>query len=115
MSTFESVHGSLTPQQAAERLSHGEIELVDVRESDEWQAGHAPGARHIPLAELPAFVADLPRERPIAFICRSGRRSKVATELAARQGVDALDVDGGLVAWQRARLDLASDDAQGVA
>jgi len=108
------VHVSLTPQQAAERLARGEIELVDVREADEWQDGHAPGARHIPLAELASRLADVPRECPIAFLCRSGGRSEVATELARRHGIEALDVDGGLLAWQRAGLDLTGD-AKGTA
>ena len=109
MSTSTSVHHLLTPQEAAERLARGEIDLVDVRDADEWQTGHAPGARHIPLAELASRLADVPRERPIAFVCRSGGRSEVATELARRQGVEALNVDGGLLAWQRAGLDLTND------
>lgn len=109
MSTSTSVHRSLTPQQVAERVARGEIDLVDVREVDEWQAGHAPGSRHIPLAELPARLAHLPRRRPVAFVCRSGGRSSVATELAARQGIAAHNVEGGLIAWQRAGLDLTND------
>ena len=110
-----SADGSLTPQAAADRLAREEIELVDVREPDEWQAGHARGARHIPLGQLPASLAELPPDRPVAFVCRSGGRSKVATELAARQGVDAHNVDGGLKAWQRAGLELTNDDAKGSA
>ena len=113
MFTTTSVHGSLTPQQAAEGLARGAITLVDVRERDEWRAGHAPGARHIPLGELPARLAALPRERPIAFVCRSGGRSSVAVELAARNRVEALNVDGGLIAWQSAGLDLTNDDPSG--
>ena len=109
MATSPSIRRSLTARQAADRLARGEIELVDVRERDEWQAGHAPGARHIPLAELPARLADVPGRRPVAFVCRSGGRSSVATEVAAGHGVDALNVEGGLIAWQRAGLDLTND------
>ena len=103
------VHVSLTPHQAAVRLVRGEIELVDVREADEWQTGHAPGARQIPLAELASRLADVPRERPLAFVCRSGGRSELATELARRHGIEALNVDGGLLAWQHAGLELTND------
>lgn len=109
MFTSIPVQVSLTPHQAAERLARGEIDLVDMREADEWHAAHARGARHIPLAELASRLGDVPRERPIAFVCRSGGRGEVATELARRHGIEALNVDGGLLAWQRAGLDLTND------
>lgn len=110
MTRFACTPDSLTPKQAAERLERGEIDLVDVREPDEWQAGHAPGARHIPLAELPSRLKALGGERPVAFVCRSGNRSELATELARRQGIQGINVEGGLLAWQRAGLDLTDDD-----
>ena len=98
----------LSVTEAAERLRRGEIELIDVREPGEWRQGHARGARHIPLGELASRASDLPTDRPVAFVCASGNRSKVATEMAKRQGVDALNVEGGLAAWQRSRLPLTN-------
>ena len=111
MSTSSSA--SVTPKEAAERLSRGEIELVDVREPDEWRAGHAPGARHIPLADLPAHLDDLAGNGPVAFVCQAGGRSKAATDLAGGHGIQALNVDGGMLAWQDADLDVTRDDSHG--
>lgn len=105
-----SSHDTLTPQEAAERLARGELDLVDVREVDEWQAAHAPSARHIPLRDLPSQLPALRGTRPVAFVCRSGNRSELATDLARREGIDALNVDGGLLAWHRAGLELTNDD-----
>ncbi len=95
-----------------ERLESGEIELVDVREPAEWQEGHVPGARHIPLGELASRAAELPGGRPVGFMCASGNRSTVATGIAKQHGVDAFNVDGGLQAWHRAGLPLTTRDPQ---
>lgn len=84
--------------------------LLDVREDDEWQAGHAPGATHIPLAELPARVDELPAEGVVAIICRSGARSGQAVAWLARQGVDAVNVAGGMLAWDAAGRAVVSED-----
>lgn len=111
MSSSPPVHRSISPQQAAEQVSRGEIDLVDVRELDEWQAGRAPGAHHIALSELPSRLPALRGPQPVAFVCASGGRSQLATELAGRQGVHALNVDGGLLAWQRAGLELTAKRA----
>ncbi|WP_410562579.1 rhodanese-like domain-containing protein [Amycolatopsis sp. cmx-4-61] len=78
--------------------------LLDVREDDEWAAGHAPGAVHIPMGELPARVgelADLPDDQPIHVICRSGGRSARAAAWLNQSGWDAVNVAGGMGAWQR--------------
>lgn len=112
MKMFAKAPDALSPKQAADRLARGELQLVDVRERDEWATGHAHGARHIPLGELPSRLAALDRRRPAAFVCRSGGRSEVVTELARRQGIDALNVDGGLIAWERAGLPLTTDDGK---
>jgi rhodanese-related sulfurtransferase len=96
----------LTPHQAAERLERGDIEVIDVREPDEWRAGHAPGSRHLPLGELPGGLEGIGGERPVAFVCRSGGRSGRAAKLARARGVEAFNVKGGLMAWDRAGLPL---------
>ena len=79
--------------------------LVDVREPQEWRAGHARGARHIPLAQLPGRLAELPREAPVYLICASGNRSRKAAAFLQKNGFDRpVNVRGGTAAWQRAGL-----------
>ncbi|MER6982571.1 rhodanese-like domain-containing protein [Streptomyces carpinensis] len=78
--------------------------LLDVREQVEWEAGHAPGAVHVPLSRLAAGEAlpGVAQTRPLVVICRSGRRSQQAAELLAARGADAVDVKGGMQAWAAA-------------
>lgn len=79
--------------------------LVDVREPHEWRAGHARGARHIPLAQLPASLDQLPRDAPVYLICATGNRSRSAAALLKKSGFSRpLNVRGGTAAWQRAGL-----------
>jgi rhodanese-related sulfurtransferase len=73
--------------------------LLDVREDDEWAAGHAPGALHVPLGEVPARLAELPQDGPLYVVCRSGGRSARATAWLQQNGVEATNVDGGMSAW----------------
>ena len=97
---------SLTPDEAAAALRRGELQLVDVREPRELAEVRVEGARHIPLAQLPARLGELDRGRPVAFLCRSGSRSAIATRAAARAGLDAANVRGGIAAWTRAGVPL---------
>ena len=77
--------------------------LVDVREDDEWAAGHAPNAVHIPLAELPGRLGELPEiDDTIAVVCRSGGRSGRAVAWLSQQGFDVTNVEGGMRAWYSA-------------
>lgn len=73
--------------------------LIDVREPDEYAAGHAPGAELLPLGQLESRLRSLPKNREILFICRSGRRSGIATEMAGKAGLRAKNVRGGMIAW----------------
>ncbi len=96
---------SVDVTEAQRRLASREALLIDVREPDEWQEGHVAGARHIPLGDLPARLAEVPRDRPVLLLCRSGNRSGRATALLREQGYDqATNVAGGITAWQRAGL-----------
>lgn len=93
--------GRITPKQAHQRTSEGQAVLLDVRETPEWEAGHAPGALHLPLSPLTAG-ASLPavaQGKPVVAICRSGHRSQQAARLLAGRGVEATDVTGGMTAW----------------
>ncbi|MDQ3693292.1 MAG: rhodanese-like domain-containing protein [Chloroflexota bacterium] len=88
---------------AAEAYQTGSARFVDVREPEEWAAGHIPGALHIPLAELAARAAEIPRGEPIILVCRVGGRSHLATEYLRGLGYDrAVNFDGGMLAWEEA-------------
>jgi rhodanese-related sulfurtransferase len=78
--------------------------LLDVREPHEWQAGHAPRARHIPLSQLTRRAGELPQGRAVVTVCRSGARSARAATLLARDGWEASNLTGGMRAWARAGL-----------
>jgi rhodanese-related sulfurtransferase len=99
---FTKPYGQVSAQQAAALVDDGAL-LLDVREGHEWQAGHAPKARHIPLAQLPQRAGELPA-KPIVTVCRSGNRSGRAAAILARTGRDASNLAGGMHAWARAGL-----------
>ena len=88
-----------------------ELHLLDVRENDEWTAGHIDGAQHIPLRELADRLAELPKDRTIVAVCRSGVRSEAAVRGLRRLGYEAENLEGGVNAWDRAKLPLI--DAKG--
>jgi rhodanese-related sulfurtransferase len=73
--------------------------LLDVRESDEWVAGHAPGAQHLPMSELTGRIAELPDDDPLYVVCRSGGRSARVVAYLAGQGYPAVNVEGGMQSW----------------
>ncbi|WP_410505921.1 rhodanese-like domain-containing protein [Intrasporangium sp.] len=74
--------------------------VVDVREANEWAAGHAPNAIHIPLGELPSRLDELPdTDDTIAVVCRTGGRSARAVAWLTQQGFDVANLDGGMYAW----------------
>ncbi len=85
---------------AGATLVEGGALLLDVREPDEWAAGHAAAAVHIPMREVGARLDELPRGRRIVAVCRSGARSMaVATALRA-EGFDAVNLGGGMRSWE---------------
>jgi rhodanese-related sulfurtransferase len=86
---------------ARELIDSGSVQLVDVREQYEWDAGRIAGARHIELVSLPAEAGSLDRDRPVLFYCRVGSRSTMAAGAFRRAGYDAYSLDGGLVEWAR--------------
>jgi rhodanese-related sulfurtransferase len=78
--------------------------LLDVREPIEHRSGHVPDAVNLPLSQLAAGVGELEPGRRIAVICRSGNRSGMAVQHLRRLGYDAVNVAGGMAAWQSAGL-----------
>ena len=95
-----------TPVDAHDR-AEGHV-LVDVRESHEWAAGHAPDAVHLPLGELE--LGRLPAAERLLCICRSGARSSQAVEVLRNAGYDAVNVEGGMKAWHADGLPVVCDD-----
>jgi rhodanese-related sulfurtransferase len=89
-------------------LSAG-IVLLDVREPDEWEQGHAPGAVHIPMGDVPARVGDLNLDAELYVICRQGGRSARVVDYLNQIGFEAVNVDGGMVAWQMAGRPLVAE------
>jgi rhodanese-related sulfurtransferase len=73
--------------------------LLDVREADEWAAGHAPEATWIPMGELQSRIDDVPRDRTVVAICRSGARSLAVAGALRGAGIDAVNLAGGMRAW----------------
>ena len=85
--------------------------LIDVREQDEWDAGHAPDARLVPLSQLQERVGELPENTKLLIVCHSGMRSMRATAFLRAEGLDAVNVIGGMVAWSAAGGALSANAA----
>jgi rhodanese-related sulfurtransferase len=110
MGSFTDPEHELEPEQVRDKLERGEVELVDVREQYEWDAGRIPGARHIELERLAGRADELPRDRPIVFQCRLGARSAMATQAFRAAGWDAYNMNGGIRLWAARGLPLEPDD-----
>jgi rhodanese-related sulfurtransferase len=85
-------------EELAARLEAGAV-LVDVRQPDEYEAGHVPTARLVPLADVPDHLDSFATDGDVLVICRSGSRSLAACEFLAEKGVSAANVAGGTLAW----------------
>lgn len=102
------MHPGDVPTLQPREVSESDV-LLDVRESDEWWEGRAPSAVHVPLMQVPQRVGELPTDRRIAVVCRVGARSAQAAAYLRALGLDARNVDGGMLAWQADGLPLAGD------
>lgn len=78
------------------------VPVLDVREPIEWQHGHIEGALHIPLGELMERVGEVPREGQLLVVCKVGGRSGQAVAWLQQQGIEAINVDGGMLEWSAA-------------
>jgi rhodanese-related sulfurtransferase len=83
--------------------------LLDVREHDEWTAGHASAATHIPMGELVERLDELPTDGTLFVVCRSGVRSAHVAAFLNANGWDAVNVDGGMQAWHASGRELVAD------
>ncbi len=88
----------ITIDEAGPVLGSGAV-LLDVREDDEWAAGHAGEALHIPMGEVADRLAELPTDRTVVCICRSGARSLAVAGLLVGSGYDAVNLVGGMHGW----------------
>lgn len=87
--------------------------LLDVREPDEWAAGHAPGSYHLPMSQLPARLDEVPAERDVVVVCRVGARSAhVVAYLRANGFENVANLDGGLAEWAAVGKPLVSEDGR---
>jgi rhodanese-related sulfurtransferase len=87
--------------------------LLDVREPDEWAAGHAPGAHHVPMMEVPARLAEVPADAEVVIVCRSGGRSGQVVSYLMGHGYDNVrNLDGGMQSWAAAGRDMVSENGQ---
>jgi rhodanese-related sulfurtransferase len=102
----------VSPEWVRERHAAGEIQLIDVREPYEVQAGHVGGARHIELNRVAAEASTIDKDKPVVFYCAVGARSAMAAEAFRRAGYDAHSMDGGITAWHEQGLPLEPADGQ---
>ena len=93
----------VTPDAAVDLIAAGAT-LIDVREEDEWSSGHAPQAVLIPMSQVEGRVDEIPNGRTAVIVCRSGGRSNAVTQLLASRGIDAVNLAGGMRAWEQAGL-----------
>ena len=109
MSMFQ---GSRVPEVSAVDAESGQAGhvLLDVRNADEWEAGHAASAQWVPLPELESVRFTLPMNRKIVCVCRSGQRSARAAEALIGWGFEAANMVGGMKAWVESGLPVVRDD-----
>lgn len=98
-----------TPQEVSDLLQNGQIQLIDVRQPHEHEAGRIGGDRLIELARLAQAAETIERDAPVVFYCRSGARSAMAAEAFRNAGFDAHNMAGGLLDWEAAGLPLEPD------
>jgi rhodanese-related sulfurtransferase len=106
------VHPSEIPTVTVDQLPADAV-LLDVREDDEWAAGHIDGAVHVPMARVPHQLqldpGPLTPETPLVVVCKVGGRSAQVTAWLLRNGYDAVNLAGGMLAWEGAGRPMTAD------
>jgi rhodanese-related sulfurtransferase len=106
----DSTQTDIDPEQLSDWMAQDPgLQVVDVRESYEREAGHIAGTTHMPLVELTARAGEIDRERPVVFYCRVGARSDMAAQAFRASGYRALSMVGGLVRWAHENLPLSPE------
>ena len=88
------------------------LTILDVREDIEWEHGHIEGALHVPLMELPQRLADLPVADQVLVVCKVGGRSAQAVGYLVQQGLDAVNLQGGMIDWADAGRPMVSENGR---
>ena len=110
MNAFSDENIEVGPEHAAELIRDDAVQLVDVREPYEVDAGRLAGARHIELERLASQAESIDRDKPVLFYCRLGARSGMAANAFRRAGYEAYSLTGGITAWHEQGLPLEPDD-----
>jgi rhodanese-related sulfurtransferase len=110
MASLEHLQEDVSPEEAKRLIDEGAVDLIDVRETYEHEAGRIEGARHVEIPKLTAAAAELDPQRPIVFYCRSGGRSAMTTQAFRASGFQAFNLTGGLLAWVDKGLPIVPDD-----
>lgn len=93
------------PETVQEQFEKGKMEVIDVRNQDEWNAGHIPGATHIMLGYLPDRLAEVPQDKSVAVHCRTGKRSAIAASVLQKNGFkNVVNIEGGFENWEKKDL-----------
>ena len=110
VSAFSDENIEVDPQRAADLIRDDAVQLVDVREPYEVEAGRLGGARHIEMERLASQADSIDRDKPVLFYCRLGARSGMAANAFRRAGYEAYSLTGGLTAWHEQGLPLEPED-----
>jgi rhodanese-related sulfurtransferase len=86
-----------------------DLTVLDVRESVEWRHGHVEGSRHLPMSELPQRLDEVPTDGRLLVVCKVGGRSARVVQYLVQHGLDAVNLDGGLVEWEAAGRPLVGE------
>ncbi len=98
----------MKPNQLYER--RGELQIVDVREPQEWRAGRIQQARHMPMDDVHQRLGEIDPGKPLAVVCRTGDRSGKIAQFLSERGFRAENVEGGMKAWKAAGLPMVGDE-----
>ncbi|HVL94412.1 MAG TPA: rhodanese-like domain-containing protein [Solirubrobacteraceae bacterium] len=107
---FRDENIEVDPERADELIRAGEVQLVDVREPYEVEAGRIPGSRHVEMERLASQAETIDRETPVLFYCRLGARSGMAANAFRRAGFEAYSLTGGIDAWHGRGLPIEPED-----
>jgi len=99
--------------EALELIDQGAL-VLDVRERREWSQGRWGAALNVALSDVPDSLEQLPRERTIVCVCRSGGRSRVAAQFLADHDFDVVNLEGGMLAWVAAGEAIIADHGEPV-
>jgi rhodanese-related sulfurtransferase len=110
MASLGHLQEDLSPDEVRKLLDEGAVDLIDVREPYEHEAGRIEGARHVEIPALTTAAATMDTERPVVFYCRSGARSAMTTQAFRASGFNAFNLTGGLLAWVAKGLPIVPDD-----